>query len=78
MNRKTLARVGAVLGGYAASLCVAVVVVQMRQSQTSGPREQASAGMHAFGDLILFVFVFAVLALIPTALWVWFLRHRNK
>jgi hypothetical protein len=37
---------------------------------------QASSGMSAFGDLVLFVGVFSVLALFPTGLMLYFLVRK--
>jgi hypothetical protein len=71
---KTLSKVGVVLGGYAAAFSVACVLVYIRQLRTSGPDAQASAGMYAWGDFTLFVTSFTVMALIPTALGLYFLR----
>jgi hypothetical protein len=43
---------------------------------TQGSIAQASSGMYAFGDLILFIGVFGVLALIPTGLAAYFLLRK--
>ena len=56
------------------ALSVACVLVYIRQLQTSGPDAQASAGMYAWGDLMLFVESFGVLALVPTGVGLYFLR----
>ena len=73
-----LCRVVIVLAGYAAALLVANILVQIRISHTSGPDAQASAGMYAWGDLMLFVGTFGILSLIPTALGLYFLRPYEK
>jgi len=73
-----LGKVGTVLGGYAVALIVACVLVYIRQLQTSGPDAQASAGMYAWGDFMLFVESFSVMALVPTALGLYFLRSYQK
>ena len=72
MNK--LSRIGLVVGGYVAAFSVASVLVYIRQLHTSGPDAQAAAGMYAWGDFVLFVTVFSVLALIPTGFGLYFLR----
>lgn len=72
MNR--LVKIGVVLSGYVVAFVVASEAVAIRIAHTSGPDAQASAGMYAFGDAVLFVAVFGVLAIIPTALALYFLR----
>ena len=67
-----------VFGGYAVAWFVASSAVYVRLLQTQDAQAQASAGMYAFGDLILFVGVFAILALFPTGLALYFLRPFGK
>ena len=69
-----LVKVGAVLAGYVVAVLVASAAVAVRLADTSGPDAQASAGMYAFGDLLLFVAVFGVVALLPTGMALFFLR----
>ena len=70
---KTLIKPGAVLAGYVAAFLVAGAALYLRELRM--PAEaKASAGMYAFGDLILFVEVFGVSAIVPTALALYFLR----
>jgi len=64
----------AVLAGYIFALCAACVMVYIRQLHTQGPDAQASAGMYAFGDAMLFGAVFGVAALLPTGLGLYYLR----
>src|SRR5581483_2559155 len=49
-----------VAGGYVAALLVALGVVAVYVSLTSGPDRQASSGMYAFGDSLLFLGVLGV------------------
>lgn len=70
MNR--MAKFGLVLGGYVVACLVAVGAVYVNQFFTQDA-SQASAGMAAFGDLILFVGLFGFLALFPTGLALYFL-----
>ncbi len=72
INRLT--KVGAVLTGYLIAFLVASVAAYYRLLHTQGPEAQASPGMYAFGDAILFMFVFGIIALFPTGLALYFLR----
>jgi hypothetical protein len=65
---------GVVLVGYVAAVLAASAAVAVRVANTSGPDAQASAGMYAFGDGLLFVAVFSAVALFPTGLALYFLR----
>jgi len=71
-----LAKFGLVIGGYVAACLIASGIVYMYQYFTQDAASQASAGMSAFGDLILFIGIFGVLALIPTALALYFLIRK--
>lgn len=68
-----LSKVGIVMGGYVLACLIASGVVYVYDMFTQNAASQASSGMYAFGDLILFVGVFGVLALIPTGLALYFL-----
>jgi hypothetical protein len=69
-----LAKIAAVLAGYVVALVIGGGVVYLRELETQGPDAQASAGMYAFGDAILFAAVFGAVALLPTGLALYFLR----
>jgi hypothetical protein len=56
-------KIGVVVAGYLAAVLVASAAVGVRLATTSGPDAQASSGMYAFGDALLFVAVFGVAAL---------------
>jgi len=71
---KIFVELGTVLGGYAAAVLAASTAVAVRVANTSGPDAQASAGMYAFGDGLLFIAVFSVVAIFPTGLALYFLR----
>jgi len=62
------------LGGYVLSFLVASGVVAAHIALTSGPYAQASGGMYAFGDLVLFVGVFGIGAIPTTGIGLYFLR----
>jgi hypothetical protein len=72
MNR--LVKCGTVLAGYALALLLAGVAVEIRFLHTQGSDAQASAGMYAFGDALLFIAVFSAAAVIPTGVALYFLR----
>jgi cytochrome b subunit of formate dehydrogenase len=63
-----------VLAGYVAAVLVANAAVAVRVANTSGPEADASSGMYAFGDGLLFIAVFSAVALFPTGLALFFLR----
>jgi hypothetical protein len=71
-------KVGLVIGGYAAACLVAGGVVSVYQSLTQNMAYQASAGMAAFGDFILFLVVLGFLLLFPTGLALFFLVQRLR
>jgi hypothetical protein len=75
---KPFLKVAVVAGGYIAAFLVASAVVAIRVASTSGPDAQASSGMYAFGDAILFVAVFGVVALAPTGAALFFLRPYRR
>jgi len=75
---KPFLKVGVVAVGYIAAFIVASTAVGVRLVTTSGPDAEASSGMYAFGDALLFVAVFGVAALVPTGTALFFLRpYRN-
>ena len=71
-----LAKLGLVIGGYVAACLIANAVVYVWQQYTQDAATQASAGMYAGGDLLLFIGVFGGLALIPTGLAIYFLARK--
>jgi hypothetical protein len=71
-----LAKLGLVTSGYVAACLIASGSVYVYQLFTQDATSQASAGMFAFGDLILFVGIFGVLALFPTGLALYFLLRK--
>lgn len=76
--RKPPLKVGAVAAGYVAAFLVASAAVAIRLANTSGPDTQAASGMYAFGDLIVFVAVFGIVALLPTGAALFFLRPYRR
>jgi hypothetical protein len=75
---KPLLKVAVVAGGYIAAFLIAYAAVAIRVANTSGPDAQASSGMYAFGDAVLFVAVFGVAALVPTGAALFFLRPYRR
>lgn len=73
-----VAKVGVVAAGYIAAILLASGVVAVRIAATSGPEAQASSGMHAFGDALVFVAVFGVAGLLPTGAALYFLRPYRR
>ena len=71
---RPLLKIGLIALGYIASVLLAGAVVAIRIAATSGPDAQASSGMYAFGDALLFVTVLGVSALVPTGAALFFLR----
>ncbi len=68
-------KTGIVLGGYVAAFLLAAAAVELRLLMTAdNPGAQASSGMYAFGDSVVFVFVFGIAGLAPTGLALYFLR----
>ena len=65
-----------VVGGYVLACILAGGAVYIYQFSTQNAAAQASAGMYAFGDLLLFVGIFGVLALFPTGLTLYFLLRK--
>ena len=71
---KPVIKGGLIAAGYAAAILIAAAAVAIRVANTNGPDAQASGGMHAFGDAVVFVAVFGVVALLPTGAALIFLR----
>lgn len=72
---KAAGKAGIVFGGYAAAFLLAAGAVEVRLRMTANnPDVQASSGMYAFGDSVVFAFVFGIAALVPTAAALYFLR----
>ena len=65
-----------VLAGYAAALLVSFAVCYVLEKIFPGP--DPSGGMQAFGDMLRFLGLFGFLAILPTALGLYFLRPIEK
>jgi hypothetical protein len=75
---KSSLKVTLVAGGYVAAFLAASAAVAIRVASTSGPEAQAAGGMYAFGDSVIFVAVFGVVALVPTGGALYFLRPYRR
>ena len=62
-----------VFGGYMVACLGAIAAVYVYQLFTQTPAARASSGMYAFGDFLLFIGAFGILALFPTGLALYFL-----
>jgi hypothetical protein len=71
-------KIGLIALGYVAAVLIACGVVAIHVATTSGPDAQASSGMYAFGDALLFIAVFGVCSLVPTGAALFFLRPYRR
>jgi hypothetical protein len=63
-----------VVAGYVLALLIALAVVTLHGAVSRGPDAQASAGMMAGGDALLFLAIFGVAAIPATIAGLYFLR----
>ena len=71
---KPLPKLAFIAGGYLAALVIAVVAVALHSLFVDDRLVQASSGMYAFGDLMLFLIVFCGAAIPATVAALWMLR----
>jgi hypothetical protein len=71
---RAAAKFGLVAAGYVGAFVVAAAVAMLNAAWTAGPDRQASSGMFAFGDSLLFLAVFGVAAVPPTGAGLFLLR----
>ena len=77
-SRNKLVKFGMVIGGYVVACIVASAAAYINQLLTPDAAGQASAGMSAFSDLLLFIGLFGILALFPTGLALYFLLRNFR
>ena len=75
---KPVLKVAIVVGGYLLAFLMASAAVALHAALTPESGAQASGGMSAFGDLVLFVAVFGAVALVPTGAAFFFLLSKKK
>jgi hypothetical protein len=75
---KPLLKVALIVGGYILAFLAATAAVALHAALASESGTQASGGMSAFGDLVLFVAVFGAVALVPTGAGLFLLVSRGK
>lgn len=66
------------IGGYVLALLLAWVTVTVHIALTDGPDRQASSGMSAFGDALLFLALFGVAAVPVTGAALYFARPYHR
>jgi hypothetical protein len=70
-------KIGLVAAGYVGAFLVACGIVAVYVAATEGPDRQASSGMYAFGDSLLFLAVFGVAAVPASGAALFFLRSNR-
>jgi hypothetical protein len=75
---KPMVKVAIVAGGYLVAFLMASAAVALHSALSGESGAQASGGMSAFGDLILFVAVFGAVAVVPTGAAFIFLMSRKR
>lgn len=73
---KGYVKAAVVIAGYVVAFAIAWGAVALHMATTNQAEASAASGMYAFGDLLLFVAVFGVLALIPTGAALFFVFGR--
>jgi len=73
-DMRTPAKLALVATGYVAAFLAALGIVALYVASTAGPDRQASSGMYAFGDSLLFLAVFGLAAVPATGAGLFFLR----
>jgi hypothetical protein len=69
-------KIALILAGYGLAVLMAMAAVKINSSFI--PADQASGGMAAFGDLVLFLGVFGLAALPVTGAGMYILRERRR
>ena len=72
-----MAKVGVVMGGYAAAVLAGIVASWLYNARVGALPYDTSGGMYAAGEMMSSIAAFLVVALVPTLLALWFLRHHE-
>ena len=75
---RTSGKVALVITGYVVAVLVAAGVVAVYVALTDSPDRQASSGMYAFGDSLLFLAVFGIVGAVPTGVALFFVRSWRR
>jgi len=75
---RTRSKVALVVAGYVVAVLVAAGVVAVYVALTDSPDRQASSGMYAFGDSLLFLAVFGIVGAVPTGVALFFVRSWRR
>lgn len=73
-RQRPAAKVGVIAAGYAIAVVIAMLVLRVYVAATSSVDRQASSGMSAFGDSLLFLAVLGVASIPATGAALFFLR----
>src|SRR5262249_26982758 len=71
---RPVAKIALVGAGYVGAFALASAIVAADIAATSGPDRQNYAAMYDFGDMLLFLAVFGVAAVVPSGAALYFLR----
>ena len=72
------AKIGIVVGGYVAAIAAANVAAWSYNRWAAAQPYDTSGGMYAAGEGMQALGAFLLVALVPTLLWLWFLRHNER
>jgi len=69
------AKTAIVIGGYAAAIAAGVLAGQLYDWEMARKPYDTSGGMYAGGEMLQSLAAFLLVSLVPTGLWLWFLRR---
>jgi len=72
------AKAAVVVGGYVAAIGAAALAGWLYDIEMAHKPYDTSGGMYAGGQLLQSLAAFSIVALVPTALWLWFLRRHTR
>jgi hypothetical protein len=71
-------KTGVVIAGYAAAVAAGAVAAWLYDVRMAAMPYDTSGGMYAGGQLLQSLGAFLVVALVPTLVWLWFLRAHTR